>query len=105
MAKTPTSSAASTVPAAASAAAASAHPSIELTALPDTYEAGLRELEALVRSIESGDLPLDSLLVGYQRGALLLNFCRDKLQAIEVQVKVLDGTLLKPWVPAGVGKS
>ena len=54
--------------------------------------------------IESGDLPLDNLLVSYQRGAQLLNFCREKLQAIEVQVKVLDGTLLKPWVPGGVAK-
>ena len=54
--------------------------------------------------IESGDLPLDNLLVSYQRGAQLLNFCREKLQAIELQVKVLDGTLLKPWVPGGVAK-
>jgi exodeoxyribonuclease VII small subunit len=98
MAKTPTSSAASI----AAAAAVSAG---DATPLPDTYEAGLRELEALVRSIESGDLPLDNLLTTYQRGAQLLNFCRDKLQAIESQVKVLDGTLLKPWVPGGVGKS
>ncbi len=96
MAKTPTSSAASL------AAAASA---LEPITLPDTYEAGVRELEALVRSIESGDLPLDNLLTSYQRGAQLLTFCRDKLQAIESQVKVLDGTLLKPWVPGGVGKS
>lgn len=96
MAKTSTSSAASL------AAAASA---LEPITLPETYEAGVRELEALVRSIESGDLPLDNLLTSYQRGAQLLTFCRDKLQAIESQVKVLDGTLLKPWVPGGVGKS
>ena len=96
MAKTPTSSAASLT------AAASA---LEPITLPETYEAGVRELEALVRSIESGDLPLDNLLTSYQRGAQLLTFCRDKLQAIESQVKVLDGTLLKPWVPGGVGKS
>ena len=72
--------------------------------LPDTYEAGLRELETLVRSIETGDLALDNLLISYQRGAQLLNFCRDKLQAIESQVKVLDGTLLNPWTPGSVGK-
>ena len=72
--------------------------------LPDTYEAGLKELETLVRSIESGDLLLDQLLISYQRGAQLLTFCRDKLQAIETQVKVFDGTLLKPWVPGEVGR-
>ena len=100
MAKTPTPSAASSAP-----SASAASPAAEPTDLPDTYESGLRELEALVRRIESGDLALDDLLGNYERGALLLNFCRDKLQAIEAQVKVLDGTLLKPWSPGGIGKS
>jgi exodeoxyribonuclease VII small subunit len=101
MAKTPTPSAASL----AAAAPASAVPVAEPTDLPATYEAGLRELEALVRRIESGDLALDDLLGTYKRGALLLTFCREKLEAIEAQVKVLDGTLLKPWSPGGIGKS
>lgn len=67
-------------------------------ALPATYEAALQELEALVASLESGQLPLDQLLTGYQRGAELLKFCRDKLEAVETQIKVLEGTELKPWV-------
>ena len=49
-------------------------------------------------SLESGQLPLDQLLTGYQRGAQLLKFCRDKLEAVETQIKVLEGTELKPWV-------
>ncbi|MDP2254935.1 MAG: exodeoxyribonuclease VII small subunit [Polaromonas sp.] len=67
-------------------------------AVPATYEAALQELEALVASLESGQLPLDQLLTGYQRGAQLLKFCRDKLEAVETQIKVLEGTELKPWV-------
>ena len=67
-------------------------------ALPATYEAALQELEGLVDSLESGQLPLDQLLTGYQRGAQLLKFCRDKLEAVETQIKVLEGTELKPWV-------
>ncbi len=55
-----------------------------------TYEAALQELEALVAKVESGQLPLDDLLAGYQRGAVLLKLCRDKLQAVEQQIKVLD---------------
>jgi exodeoxyribonuclease VII small subunit len=47
--------------------------------------------------IESGQLPLEQLLTGYQRGAQLLQFCRDKLQAVENQIKVLDEGTLKPW--------
>ncbi len=56
-----------------------------------TYEAALQELEALVAKVESGQLPLDDLLAGYQRGAVLLKLCRDKLQSVEQQIKVLDG--------------
>jgi exodeoxyribonuclease VII small subunit len=58
-----------------------------------TYEAALQELEALVARVESGQLPLDDLLAGYQRGAELLKICRDKLQAVEQQIKVLDGKM------------
>jgi exodeoxyribonuclease VII small subunit len=64
---------------------------------PASYEAALAELEQLVGLIESGQLPLEQLLTGYQRGAELLQFCRDKLQAVENQIKVLDEGVLKPW--------
>lgn len=66
---------------------------------PVTYEEALAELDQLVARIESGQLPLEQLLSGYQRGAELLQYCRDKLQAVEHQVKVLDGGVLKPWAP------
>ncbi|MDB5932478.1 MAG: exodeoxyribonuclease small subunit [Polaromonas sp.] len=69
-------------------------------ALPASYEAALQELEGLVNSLESGQLPLDRLLAGYQRGAQLLKFCRDRLEAVETQIKVLEGTELKPWTQA-----
>jgi len=64
---------------------------------PASYEAALAELEQLVGLIESGQLPLEQLLTGYQRGAELLQFCRDKLQAVENQIKLLDEGVLKPW--------
>jgi len=65
--------------------------------LPVTYEAALQELEQLLVRLESGQMPLDELLAGYQRGAALLALCKDKLQAVEDQIKVLDGTQLKSW--------
>ena len=68
-----------------------------IPALPPTYEAALAELEQLVGRMESGDLPLDQMLSGYQRGADLLKFCRDRLEAVESQIKVLDSGSLKPW--------
>ena len=69
----------------------------DASALPASYEAGLQELEQLVTELESGQLPLDQLLGSYQRGAALLAFCRERLQAVEDQIKVLDAGSLKAW--------
>jgi exodeoxyribonuclease VII small subunit len=69
------------------------------TPLPASYEAAMGELEQLVGRLESGELPLEQMLSGYQRGAELLQFCRDKLQAVEDQIKVLDEGTLKIWKP------
>lgn len=68
--------------------------------LPATYEDALSELERLVAAMESGQLPLDRLLDSYRRGAELLNFCRARLDAVEQQVKVLEGGQLQPWASA-----
>ncbi len=65
--------------------------------LPESYEAALHELEQLVGRLESGQLPLEQLLGGYQRGAALLQFCHQRLQAVEDQIKVLDEGQLKTW--------
>ena len=48
---------------------------------PESYESALAELDRLVQSMESAQLPLDQLLDGYRRGAELLGFCRARLDA------------------------
>jgi exodeoxyribonuclease VII small subunit len=68
------------------------------TVAPVSYEAALQELEQLAAQLESGQLPLDQLMFGYQRGAELLKFCRSKLEAVEQQISVIEGDHLKPWV-------
>lgn len=67
------------------------------TPLPDTYEAAVQELEALVARLDAGQLPLDELLTQYRRGEALLQFCRGRLDAVEQQIRVLDGGETKPW--------
>jgi len=66
---------------------------------PASYEVALQELEQLVVRLESGAMPLEQMLTGYQRGAELLKFCRDRLEAVEAQIKVLDQGALKTWTP------
>lgn len=64
------------------------------------FEDALQELERLVEQMEAGQLPLDQLLQRYQRGTELLALCRQRLEAVEAQVKVLEDGQLKPWSPA-----
>lgn len=64
---------------------------------PQSYETAVAELESLTEMLESGQLPLDQLLVHYQRGAELLAYCRAQLDAIEAQVKVMEGDQAKAW--------
>lgn len=65
--------------------------------LPASYEEAMDELARLVQRMEGGDMPLDALLTGYQRGAALLQFCREKLQAVESQIRILDEGMVKAW--------
>ena len=55
-----------------------------------SYEAALDELQTLLSRLESGQLPLDALLVSYQRAAALLTHCRAQLAALEEQIQIVD---------------
>jgi exodeoxyribonuclease VII small subunit len=67
-------------------------------AQPASYGEAVEQLEQLVAALESGQLPLEQLLGQYQRGAELLRYCRERLQAVEDQVKLLDESgAIKPW--------
>lgn len=70
---------------------------LDTLAPPTSYDTALQELDQLVAKLESGQLPLEQLMAGYQRGAELLKFCRDKLEAVEQQISVIDNGQLKPW--------
>lgn len=72
-------------------------PALSSSTQPANYEQALAELETLVAAMEGGQLPLDGLLQSYRRGADLLNYCRERLAAVESQVKLLEEGQLKPW--------
>ena len=75
-----------------------AGPAADSTPVPERYEDALAELERLVQAMEGSQMPLDGLLSSYQRGAQLLASCRDRLQAVDAQVKLLEDGELKDWV-------
>ncbi len=54
-----------------------------------TFEASLTELETLVDSMESGDLPLDEALKSFERGVELTRQCQLQLKAAEQKVQIL----------------
>ena len=62
-----------------------------------TYEEAVNELDALIARLDAGQLPLETLLTHYQRGAELLQHCRHQLEAVEAQIKVVEGQQLRPW--------
>jgi exodeoxyribonuclease VII small subunit len=70
---------------------------------PKTFEAAMSELEAIVRQMETGSLPLEQALEQYQRGVILLRHCQDKLDAAEQQIRILEGNTLVPFQPKDSG--
>jgi exodeoxyribonuclease VII small subunit len=69
------------------------------TDVPPSFEAALAELEALVATMESGQLPLKESLAAYERGARLLGFCQAALKDAQQQVEVLEKGVLKAFRP------
>ncbi len=67
---------------------------------PADYEQAIGELERLVAKMEGSQMPLEGLLAHYRRGAELLAFCRQRLEAVEQQVRVLEDGQLKPFIDA-----
>ncbi len=54
-----------------------------------SFEKSIAELEAIVKQMESGQLPLEQSLNAYTRGTELLQVCQKSLGAVEQQVRVL----------------
>ena len=60
------------------------------------FEKALAELESIVAKMEDGGLSLEQSLAAHKRGLELAKQCRERLEAAQHQVKVLEGEVLKP---------
>jgi exodeoxyribonuclease VII small subunit len=62
-----------------------------------TFEDALRALEAVVRRLESGDVPLDESIDLYERGEKLRSHCQARLDAAQARIeKIVQGSDGKP---------
>jgi exodeoxyribonuclease VII small subunit len=66
------------------------------TAAEPSFEKALAELESIVARMEDGGLSLEQSLAAHKRGLELAKQCRERLDAAQQQVRVLEGEVLKP---------
>ena len=71
--------------------------------LAPPFEAGLQELEQIVKQMESGDLPLERALELFEKGMKISETCRKQLEEAETRVEVLvrkgDRVQAEPFRP------
>jgi exodeoxyribonuclease VII small subunit len=63
------------------------HPA-QATSLP--FEEALKKLESIVETMESEDLPLETLLGKYEEGTQLARTCQEKLAEAELKIQQLE---------------
>ena len=54
------------------------------------FEDALKKLEGVVEAMESGDLPLETLLAQYEEGTRLVKICQEKLAEAELKIQQLE---------------
>jgi len=54
-----------------------------------SFETALEKLEAIVESMESGDVPLADLLAKFEEGNTLLRHCESRLKEAEIKIEQL----------------
>jgi exodeoxyribonuclease VII small subunit len=54
-----------------------------------SFEESLDELEAIVKDLESGDMPLERALELFEKGVGLSESCRKRLEDAETKVEIL----------------
>ncbi len=73
------------------------------------FEEALKKLETIVETMETGDLPLESLLERFEEGTRLVKVCQKKLEEAELKIQQLEKNAagepaLKPWTPGAAAE-
>ncbi len=55
------------------------------------FEEAMKELEKIVKDLESGQVKLDDAVKAYERGAALKRHCEDKLKDARMKVERITG--------------
>ncbi len=55
-----------------------------------TYEENLKELKEIIRTLESGSVALEEMLVYYERGMELIKTCEKMLESAELKIVLLQ---------------
>ena len=54
------------------------------------FEEAMQKLESIVDAMESGELPLESLMAQFEEGTRLAKICQAKLAQAEVKIQQLE---------------
>ena len=66
------------------------------------FEAALTELDAIVKKLEDGDIPLEQSLQLFERGVQLSRFCHARLEEAERRIEILNERGQLQNAPAGL---
>lgn len=56
---------------------------------PVSFEAALKELEGIVKQLETGEAKLEESLILFERGVKLTRFCSQKLDEADKKIELL----------------
>jgi exodeoxyribonuclease VII small subunit len=62
---------------------------VEASDAKPSFEKALTQLETIVESMESGEVPLAELLAKFEEGSKLLKICEARLKDAELKIEVL----------------
>jgi len=62
------------------------------------FETAMDRLEKIVEQMESGQLPLEDLIVRYEEGMNLVKVCQERLASAEQKIEIITRNNGKPMV-------